>query len=103
MINETIHKHWRDWLAVVYIIICLWDFIIGAAWWNLSIQSMFLDCLASGRADQATCFTNVPGPWAPYTLQNGGMFHVAMGAILGAAAWKRHEEQHERNVSEGNS
>ena len=91
MVNQTLHTYWRDYLALVYIIICLFDFVVGATWWNLSIQSMFQDCLL--KEDQATCFNNLPPPWQPYTLNNGGMFHIAMGAILGAAAWKRGEEK----------
>ena len=90
--NLGLHNYWRDYLALVYIIICLFDFVVGATWWNLSIQSMFLDCVARD-VGQAICFQNAPPPWTPYTLNNGGMFHIAMGAILGAAAWKRGEEK----------
>ena len=50
------------------------------------------DCVARG-VEQSVCFNNIPPPWQPYTLNNGGMFHIAMGAILGAAAWKRGEEK----------
>ena len=97
-VNHTLHTYWRDYLALVYIIICLFDFVVGATWWNLSIQGMFQDCLL--KEDQSTCFNNLPPPWQPYTLNNGGMFHIAMGAILGAAAWKRGEEKKNGNVSE---
>jgi hypothetical protein len=90
MINETLHRHWRDWLALCYIAICVFDFMVGATWWNLSIREMFNECLV--KYDQAICYANLPPMWQPYTLQNGGMFHIAMGAILGAAAWKRADE-----------
>jgi len=30
--------------------------------------------------------------WTPLTLQMGGMFHMSFGAILGATAWKKHQE-----------
>ena len=90
-INVALHTYWRDYLALIYITICLFDFVVGATWWNLSIQSMFLECVT--REEQAVCFNNLPPPWQPYTLNNGGMFHIAMGAILGATAWKRGEEK----------
>lgn len=35
-------------------------------------------------------------PWESLTTSNGGVFHVAMGAILGAAAWTRGHENIER-------
>jgi len=31
--------------------------------------------------------------WVPITLQGGGLFHVAMGAVLGVAAWSRGQEK----------
>ena len=31
--------------------------------------------------------------WAPITLQGGGLFHVAMGAVLGVSAWSRGQEK----------
>ena len=31
--------------------------------------------------------------WQPLTVQGGGLFHVAFGAILGIAAWTRGQEK----------
>ena len=31
--------------------------------------------------------------WAPLTLQGGGLFHMAMGAVLGITAWSRGQEK----------
>jgi K+ transporter len=31
--------------------------------------------------------------WQSLTLQNGGFFHIAMGAVLGVAAWTRGQEK----------
>ena len=36
------------------------------------------------------------GDWQSLTLQGGGLFHIAFGAILGAAAWTRGMEKRER-------
>ncbi len=32
-------------------------------------------------------------PWQPITLQGGGLFHVAMGAVVGVAVWQRTQEK----------
>jgi hypothetical protein len=31
--------------------------------------------------------------WQPITLQGAGLFHIAMGAVLGLAAWGRTQEK----------
>jgi hypothetical protein len=31
--------------------------------------------------------------WMPLTLQGAGLFHLAMGAVLGIAAWSRGQEK----------
>ena len=57
MINHSIHTYWRDWLALVYITICLFDFVVGAVWWNLYVAAYYEDCVARG-VEQAICFNN---------------------------------------------
>lgn len=32
-------------------------------------------------------------PWQPLTLQGGGLFHMAMGGVVGVAAWQRTQEK----------
>jgi hypothetical protein len=32
-------------------------------------------------------------PWSPITLQGGGLFHMAMGGVVGVAAWRRTNEK----------
>lgn len=39
-------------------------------------------------------------PWSPLTLQGGGLYHVAMGAIVGVTAWTR-GQLNVRRVEEG--
>jgi hypothetical protein len=31
--------------------------------------------------------------WKPLTLEGSGLFHVAMGAVLGVTAWTRGQEK----------
>jgi len=42
---------------------------------------------------QATTHGSVNTQWNPLTLQGAGLFHIAMGAVLGLAAWGRTQEK----------
>ena len=92
-INETIHTHWRDWASLIYLLICITDFIIAPIWFNLEIKYFCTNLLKEHAAlmieKGATCGVS---PWSPLTLINGGIFHLSFGAILGATAWNRHKE-----------
>lgn len=62
---------WRPAMAIQYIVVCLMDFI------GFPILAMVLH----------------NPPWEPLTLQGGGLYHLAMGAIVGVTAWKRTDEK----------
>jgi len=62
----------------LYFFVCIFDFIIFPIFWGV-IQAM----INGAVADQ----------WDPITLQGGGLFHVAMGAILGVAVYGRTKEK----------
>lgn len=76
--DDWLRTHWRPLMAVTYMVICIFDFILGPVFWSL-IQSY-----QSG---------NVEIQWQPLTLASNGMFHMAMGAIVGASAWTRGKEK----------
>jgi hypothetical protein len=42
---------------------------------------------------QALSSGQVTSQWNPLTLQGAGLFHLAMGAVLGIAAWSRGQEK----------
>lgn len=71
---------WRPVMAYVYTAICLFDFIVGPLMFTLY----------AGITQNALIL------WQPLTLQSGGMFHLAMGAVLGLSAWTRGMEKIER-------
>ena len=71
-------KRWRPMMGWTYMATCIFDFIIGPIFYN------YLQYLNPGQA---------VGMWTPLTLQGGGMYHVAMGAILGISAWSRGQEK----------
>ena len=86
-----IQKYWRPMMAVVYMVIILFDFIVFPIFWSI-IQLYGSSGVVSLQ-------------WSPMTLLSGGVFHAAMGAVLGVAAWTRGKEKIERirtNYEEGN-
>ena len=71
-------RYWRATLAWAYVIICLFDFVIGPifyAWYSIYTHS------------------DLFGKWEPLTLSNAGVFHLSMGAILGVSSWSRGQEK----------
>ncbi len=79
MAQETwFNKRWRPAMAWSYMLICLFDFIVAPILWSIL---------------QASQKGNVTEAWTPLTLQGAGLFHLAMGAILGVTAWSRGQEK----------
>lgn len=80
--NDTwLQKYWRPMMAVVYMAVILFDFIIAPILWSI------LQAVADGI---------VTSQWSPLTLLSGGVFHAAMGAVLGISAFTRGQEKLER-------
>jgi Holin of 3TMs, for gene-transfer release len=70
-------KWWRPAMGWMYMAVCIFDFIIFPALWSLHL----------GYLNQPVT------QWVPLTLQATGFFHMAMGAVLGIAAWNRTVEK----------
>jgi hypothetical protein len=77
--ESWIHNKWRPTIAWVYVAICAFDFIVGPIVWTI-LQGYS----ATGLVAQQ---------WVPLTLGSGGLFHAAMGAILGVTSWSRGKEK----------
>lgn len=71
-------KKWRPAMGWTYMATVIFDFILGPILYNI------LQFKTSGQALEM---------WVPLTLQGGGMYHIAMGAILGISAWSRGQEK----------
>lgn len=68
---------WRPAMGWMYMVICMLDMAIFPVLWSL-LQAM----------------THQPiTQWNPLTLQGAGLFHIAMGAVLGIAAFGRTQEK----------
>jgi hypothetical protein len=79
--EDWITKKWRPMMAIMYMIACIFDFVLFPIMFT-GVQ--FWEVQAANDAFRQ---------WAPITLQGGGLFHVAMGAVLGVSAWSRGQEK----------
>lgn len=75
--NEWLRNYWRPMMAFVYMAIVLFDFIFGPIFWSLAQ-------FYGGSIDVQ---------WSPLTLSAGGVFHAAMGTVLGVSAFTRGKEK----------
>jgi len=76
--TDWINKKWRPVMGWVYMLTCTCDFVVFPILWSL------LQALTHG---------NVTSQWQPLTLQGAGLYHIAMGAVLGIAAYGRTKEK----------
>lgn len=76
--TDWINKKWRPAMGWMYMLVCMCDFTIFPILWSL------LQALSKGQ---------VTSQWQPLTLQGAGLFHIAMGAVLGIAAYGRTKEK----------
>jgi hypothetical protein len=76
--TDWINKKWRPVMGWVYMLTCTCDFVLFPIMWSL------LQALTHG---------NVTSQWQPLTLQGAGLYHIAMGAVLGIAAYGRTKEK----------
>lgn len=79
--EDWMTKKWRPAMAIMYMTACLFDFVFFPIMFT-AVQ--FWEVSAANDAFRQ---------WAPITLQGGGLFHVAMGAVLGVSAWSRGQEK----------
>lgn len=78
--ENWIKDQWRPMMGWTYMAICIFDFIVGPIlrmWFAAHTQAILI-------------------PWESLTASDGGLFHMAMGAILGVTAWTRGQEKVQR-------
>lgn len=75
--------YWRPAMGWLYMVICAFDFIIGP------VLSLTMPAVLAAIGVDSVTYT----PWESLTLSNGGLIHLAFGAILGVAAWTRGQEK----------
>ena len=75
--EDWMQKKWRPAMGWMYMGICTLDMAVFPVLWSVL------------QVIQHTTITQ----WQPLTLQGAGLFHVAMGAVLGIAAFGRTQEK----------
>ena len=82
---------WKGLAAITYLVICIFDFIVVPAWIGVTRPSA-LDILLQARdLDYALVAETVrilATQHSPFTLQGGGVFHIAFGAVLTGSVLK---------------
>jgi hypothetical protein len=76
--EDWMNSKWRPMMGWLYMATCTFDFVIFPVLWSL-LQAIT-------KAGQIT-------QWQPLTLQGAGLYHIAMGAVLGLAAFGRTQEK----------
>jgi hypothetical protein len=75
--EDWMNSKWRPMMGWMYMLVCTMDMVIFPILWSL---------LQTFTHTQIT-------QWNPLTLQGAGLFHIAMGAVLGIAAFGRTQEK----------
>ena len=76
--EDWMNSKWRPAMGWTYMLTCVADFVIFPILWSL------VQVIGGGK---------VESQWMPITLQGAGLFHLAMGAVLGIAAYGRTQEK----------
>jgi len=76
--EDWMNAKWRPMMGWMYMVVCAFDFVLAPILWSLT---------------QALFHGGVNVQWQPLTLQGAGLFHIAMGAVLGLAAYGRTQEK----------
>ena len=76
--EDWMNSKWRPAMGWMYMAVCMADFVVFPSLWSM------VQVLGDGKFESQ---------WSPITLQGAGLFHMAMGAILGIAAYGRTQEK----------
>jgi len=76
--EDWMNSKWRPMMGWMYMVVCTADFVLFPILWSL------VQVIGGGKVETQ---------WSPITLQGAGLFHMAMGAILGIAAYGRTQEK----------
>jgi hypothetical protein len=76
-LSSWVRNLWRPAMAWQYLFVCLFDFVIGPV----------LTFVFAGHTG-----TDLQ-QWHPLTLQGSGLYHIAMGAVVGVNVYSRMQEK----------
>jgi uncharacterized membrane protein YdfJ with MMPL/SSD domain len=75
--EDWMNTKWRPMMGWLYMATCTMDFVVFPILWSLL------------QTTQGNLITQ----WQPLTLQGAGLYHLAMGAVLGLTAFGRTQEK----------
>ena len=75
--EDWMNSKWRPMMGWLYMATCTFDFVIFPIFWSM-LQSIMGHPITQ---------------WQPLTLQGAGLYHIAMGAVLGLTAFGRTQEK----------
>jgi hypothetical protein len=75
--EDWMNRKWRPMMGWLYMATCTFDFVLFPILWSV-LQSVMGNPITQ---------------WQPLTLQGAGLYHVAMGAVLGLTAFGRTQEK----------
>lgn len=70
-------SYWRPMMAWQYMSVCIFDFILAPIMMVIYSDHAGVPFVA----------------WHPISLEGGGLYHLAMGAVLGITSWSRGQEK----------
>ena len=76
--EDWMNSKWRPAMGWMYMLVCTMDFVVFPIFWSV------VQVAGGGKVETQ---------WQPLTLQGAGLFHMAMGAVLGLAAFGRTQEK----------
>ena len=75
--EDWMNSKWRPMMGWSYMLTCICDFVLFPILWTM-VQTILKQPVTQ---------------WQPITLQGAGLYHIAMGAVLGIAAFGRTQEK----------
>lgn len=76
--EDWMNTKWRPMMGWSYMLTCVADFVLFPILWSI------IQMVGEGKVEMQ---------WQPITLQGAGLYHIAMGAVLGIAAFGRTQEK----------
>jgi hypothetical protein len=76
--EDWMNSKWRPMMGWSYMLTCIADFVVFPVLWSI------LQSVSKGQVNMQ---------WQPITLQGAGLYHIAMGAVLGITAYGRTQEK----------
>ena len=83
---------WKSTMAVIYAVICIFDFIVVPSWIGLNRNELNMELFSMPDLNPSVQVELIRATYQqhePFTLQGGGLFHLAFGALLTGSAISR--------------